>query len=117
MILIIKAFAGRALAVLGRLNVWQLLLIVMTAFAALQSVRLASEQRHARKVEAQLAKAADALNRITTARNEQRRTSETTVTRVIQGQDRVRTIVKTIHDAPNPPDCKTPALDQARNAL
>jgi hypothetical protein len=57
------------------------------------------------------------LQRVTSARNEQVKVSERTVTQVVRGQDSVRTIVKTIHDAPNPPDCRTPQLPEAAKRM
>jgi hypothetical protein len=57
------------------------------------------------------------LNSISTAKNVQKQTTTRTVEKVIQGQRQVQTIVRVIHDAPNPPDCKTPALPELQNAL
>jgi hypothetical protein len=116
-LLALKLFAGNALSAVWRflshLKFWQAVCLGLLCVIVAQHFTLAGERRHAAKVEAQLAKSQAELQRITTARNEQKQTSERTVTQVLQGQDRVRTVVRTIHDAPNPPDCRTPELPEA----
>jgi hypothetical protein len=57
------------------------------------------------------------LDHISTNKNVQKQVTTRTVEKVVQGQVQVRTIVQHIHDAPNPPDCGTPDLDQLRNVL
>lgn len=57
------------------------------------------------------------LDSISTKRNEQAKISTITVTKVVHDQDKIRTVVQHIHDAPNPPDCGTPALPELRNEL
>ena len=49
-------FLGGMLKKLGSLNVWQLLCIALALFGAVQTIRVKTEQRHARKVEQQLSK-------------------------------------------------------------
>jgi hypothetical protein len=119
--LALKLLAGNALsavwAFLGKLSFWQALCIALAIFGLVQTVRVHSEQRHSHKLEAQIGKLSDQLQSISSKRDEQGRTSEKTVTQVIRGQDRVRTVVKTIHDAPNPPDCRTPGIQTLREVL
>lgn len=119
--LALKLFAGNALSAVWRFlrhaSLWQLIALGLAVFALVQHFQLAGERRHSAKVEAQLAKVTAQLQRISTARNDQRVVTQRTVAQVTQGQERVRTVVKAIHDAPNPPDCRTPALDQLRNVL
>jgi hypothetical protein len=55
--------------------------------------------------------------RITSARDRQRSVTEKNVRVVEQGPERVRTVIKEIHDAPNPEGCRTPALDELRRVL
>lgn len=59
MILALKLFAGRFLSFLGKLNIWQLLCIVLAVFAAFQTLRVKAEQRHSAKLERQIVKLAD----------------------------------------------------------
>jgi hypothetical protein len=62
--LVVRAILGRALSFLGKLNLWQVLLIAALLFAGIQTLRLKAEQRHSAKVEHQLSKAVGELNRI-----------------------------------------------------
>jgi hypothetical protein len=107
-LLALKLFAGNALRFLGSLNVWQLLCIVLLAFAGLQTLRLHSEQRHARKLEAQVSKLSGELQRISTTRNNQRVVTEKNVTHareiVKQADERARKV----ESAPLKPNCQTP---------
>jgi hypothetical protein len=57
------------------------------------------------------------LKRITAAKSAQKQTTDKNVAKVIEGQRVVQKIVQVIHDAPNPPDCKTPGLSTLREAL
>jgi hypothetical protein len=55
---------------------------------------------------------------MTVAQKDQIDMSEYGVIKVVQGPERIRTIVKTIEAAPLPANCETPALtDEARNML
>jgi hypothetical protein len=98
---------------LSHLKFWQAVCLGLLCVIVAQHFTLAGERRHSAKVEAQLAKSQAELQRITTARSHQKDISQHTVAQVIQGQERVKTVVKTIHDAPNPPDCRTPELPEA----
>lgn len=80
-------------------------------------VALSLERRHSRKLSERNAYLVSELQRITTAKDEQRKTSERTVREVIEGPERVRTIVRTIREAPNPEGCATPSLDVLRNEV
>lgn len=52
----------------------------------------------------------ETIRQMTVAQKEQTDTSETTVVKVVQGPEKVHTIIKTIHDAPLPANCVTPPL-------
>jgi hypothetical protein len=80
-------------------------LVIVSLFVALKL-----ERAHSAKLSAQ-------LHAITSAQKQQKRTTERTVREVVEGQERVKTIVKTIHDAPNPEGCRTPGLETLRNVL
>lgn len=58
------------------------------------------------------------IRTMTTDKNNQIRVSGKTVTKVIKGQETVRTIIKEVEKTPNPPACATPNIsDAARNLL
>ena len=101
---------GKLWAWLCHRSFWQLACMGLAAFALVQHFQLAGERRHSAKLQAQLTKIED-------AGKQQKRTTERTVREVVEGQERVKTIVKTIHDAPNPEGCATPGLDLLRNVL
>lgn len=52
---------------------------------------------------------------MTTAQDSQGKITTLTVDRVVQGPERVRTVVQHIHDAPIPPKCETPDLPYLRS--
>lgn len=80
-------------------------------------VALSLERRHSRRLTERNAYLVSELQRITTAKDEQKRTSERTVREVIEGPERVRTVVRTIRKAPNPEGCRTPGLETLRNEV
>lgn len=51
---------------------------------------------------------------MTTKQDVQHEVSTRTVTEVVQGPERLRTVIRHIHDAPLPPNCATPDLPFAR---
>ncbi len=57
------------------------------------------------------------LDAISTAKNEQLRTTEGNVLKVESGDPEVRTIVKVIREASNPENCGTPGLTTLREVL
>lgn len=101
--------AKRIGAWLGSLNIWQLACIGLALFAGVQTLRVSAEQRHSAKVEAQLSKAVEKLNAISSKRDEQKR----------ETGERIKVVTRTIHDAerraekvenaPLPGNCKTPS--------
>ena len=106
----IRAFFGGALKWLGGLNGWQLLCIALAIFGAVQTIRLATEQRHARKIETQLVKCTDAQRKLA----EQSKAQQKDVARVIDHyvtveKPVVQRVVERIESAPLPGNCKTPA--------
>jgi hypothetical protein len=117
----VKALAGNALgkawAWLQHRSFWQLVAMALAALCLL----LAYQRNDARHDRDSYLKQRDyyrgELQRVTSKRDEQHKVSDRTVTQVVRGQDSVRTIVKTIHDAPNPPDCKTPQLPEAARRM
>jgi outer membrane murein-binding lipoprotein Lpp len=60
----IQRIGAGALSFLGKLNIWQLLLIAALLVAGVQTIRLKSEQRHSAKLQTQVSKLAQELNRI-----------------------------------------------------
>jgi hypothetical protein len=121
MLAALKMFGGNALAAAMRffsqLTVWQAMCLGLALFALVQHFELAHTRREAANYKTQRDYYLSELQRITSAKDTQTKTSERTVTQVVQGQERVKTVVRTIHDAPNPPDCKTPGLSNLRNVL
>lgn len=89
----------------------------MGALLIVQHFQLVSARHSAARWEKQASGLQQQLKSISTAKNIQKQTTTRTVEKVIQGQKQVQTIVRVIHDAPNPPDCKTPALDTLRGAV
>jgi hypothetical protein len=57
------------------------------------------------------------ISDMTTRQDVQHGISEKTVTKVVQGPERIKTIVQHIHDAPEGPDCTTPDLELLRNTI
>jgi hypothetical protein len=55
-LLALRAFAGRALSFLGKLNGYQIAIIALALFAGIQTLRVSAEKRHSAKVERQLGK-------------------------------------------------------------
>jgi hypothetical protein len=106
--LTVLGIAKRIGAWLTSLSFWQLACIGLALFAGVQTLRLGAEQRHAHKVEAQLSKAVEKLNAISSKRDQQKR----------ETSERIKVVTRTIHDAegrakvveqaPLPGDCKTP---------
>lgn len=88
------------------------------------SIALGMEKRSSAKKSVQLynqslrinALQAD-LDRISAAKNNQKETSQRNVEKVTKQNPTVRTIVRTIKEAPNPNQCATPALDTLRDVL
>jgi hypothetical protein len=52
------------------------------------------------------------LDELTDTQNIQKTATDKTVTKVVQAPAQIVTVVKTIHDAPNPANCGTPVLPQ-----
>lgn len=77
-------------------------------------VSLSLNVRHYKKLYLQDEKTIVVLNEkitsMTTKQNSQTKLSGDNVTKVVQGPKEVESITKVIHDAPLPPDCKTPVL-------
>jgi hypothetical protein len=106
---LIHMFLGGMLKKLGNLNVWQLLCIALALFGAVQTIRVKTEQRHARKVEAQLSKATDLINRL----REESKKNQAEVGKVVDRyvtvtKPEVRERVRVIESAPLPGGCRSP---------
>jgi hypothetical protein len=103
-----KGLFTRVLSFLGKLNIWQLLLIAALLVAGVQTVRVHAEQRHSAKLQTQVSKLAEQLKGISAKRDTQKTITKTNIV----------TVTKTIHDAdgkakqvetaPLPGNCKTP---------
>jgi hypothetical protein len=126
--LAVLGFAKRAgsgvLSYLSRADAWQIVSLALAALLIVQHFQLVSARHDAARWHSQSDKNAklasgykDQLDSISTKRNEQAKVTTRTVEKVVQGQVQIRTIVQHIHDAPNPPDCGTPALGELRNEL
>jgi hypothetical protein len=104
----IQRIGASALSFLGKLNIWQLLLIAALLVAGVQTVRVHAEQRHSAKLQTQVSKLAEQLKGISAKRDTQKTITKTNIV----------TVTKTIHDAdgkakqvetaPLPGNCKTP---------
>jgi hypothetical protein len=118
---LLRLFAGDPLGYIWKwiqhASFWQLVSLGLAALFIVQHFQLVSARHSAAKWEATAGKWKSQLDGISTTRDVQKQVSTRTVTRVIQGQVQVRTVVEHIHDAPNPPDCGTPDVDQLRNVL
>jgi hypothetical protein len=129
MLLALKLFAGNALGAVWRwikaffeaLN-WQGWIgLIAASVCALLWIVAASDARHWKKQSGQFERLYRAdhatLQSISTKRNVQHDVTERTVEKVVKGDPVVQKIVQVIHDAPNPPDCKTPGIETLRNVL
>jgi hypothetical protein len=116
-LLAIGAFLKPVGNLLGRIS-WQGWLCIACALAGLWLVH---DRNHWKAVaterQASLVKLHATLDSISTKRDVQKQVSTRTVEKVVQGQAQVRTVVEHIHDAPNPPDCGTPDLENLRSVL
>lgn len=54
----------------------------------------------------------DQINTMTLAQNTQTTSTQKEVTKVVQGPETVKTVIKQIHDAPEPKNCVTPTLPE-----
>ena len=98
-----------AITWLSHRSFWQLVCLALCAALLVQHLALRSERRHGDKVEAQLSKAVGELNRISTAKNEQKReTSDRikVVTRTIREKERE---AEKVEQAPLPGECQSPS--------
>jgi hypothetical protein len=105
---VIQRIGASALSFLGKLSIWQLLLIAALLVAGVQTVRVHAEQRHSAKLQTQVSKLAEQLKGISAKRDTQKTITKTNIV----------TVTKTIHDAdgkakqvetaPLPGNCKTP---------
>lgn len=98
---------SKAAAWLSHRSFWQIMFGAALLVAGVQTMRLWSEQRHARKVEEQLSKTTAELNRISSTRNTQKQTTGENikvVTRVIHDADQK---ARAVESAPPAPDCRT----------
>jgi len=118
---LLKLFAGDPLGYIGKwlshASFWQLVSLGLAGLFIVQHFQLVSARHSAAKWEKVAVNYGRQLDAISTKRNVQRQVTTRTVEKVVQGQVQVRTIVQHIHDAPNPPDCGTPDVDQLRNVL
>jgi hypothetical protein len=117
----LKLFAGNAISAVWRFlkgaSAWQLIALGLAGLCIILWFQRNDARSDAARWEKQAAGFKAQLDSISTKRNVQHDVTERTVMKVVRGDPVVRKIVQVIHDAPNPPDCKTPALNQARNVL
>ena len=116
-----RLFAGNALGAVWRFlkhaSFWQIVAIALAGLAIVQHFSLVGERRHSAKLQSQVEGLSVQLQRISSAQNEQKDRTANHVEKVVKGDPVVRTIVRNIQQAPNPPDCKTPGLETAKVAL
>ena len=98
-------------------SAWQILCLALACVCIFTHFELVSARHSAARWEKQASGLQAQLNSISNAKNVQHEVTTRTVEKVVQGQRQVQTIVRVIHDAPNPPDCGTPALDTLRGAV
>jgi hypothetical protein len=126
--LLIRAFAGDTLKSawdwLQHASFWQLVSLALATLFIVQHFQLVTARHDAARWHSQSDKnAAQAVNyrrqldAISTRKNVQRQVTGDNVKKVVERQVQIRTIIQHIHDAPNPPDCGTPALGELRNEL
>ena len=116
-----KMFAGNALSAVWRFlkgaSAWQLIALGLAGLCIILWFQRNDARSDAARWEKQAAGFKAQLDSISTKRNVQHDVTERTVEKVVKGDPVVQKIVQVIHDAPNPPDCKTPGLDTAKVAL
>jgi hypothetical protein len=103
------AFLAPALAFLKRLNLSQIALIALAALCLFLKLSLASEQRHSAKLQGQVVKLTAELQRISTAKDEQRVETVKTIAKADAGNKAADKVADRIEAAPLPGNCKTPA--------
>jgi hypothetical protein len=121
MLLALKLLAGNALSAVWRFlkgaSAWQLIALALAGLCIILWFQRNDARSDAERWQKQAAGFKAQLDSISTKRNVQHDVTERTVERVVKGDPVVRTIVRNIQQAPNPPDCKTPGLETAKVAL
>jgi hypothetical protein len=116
-----KLLAGNALSAVWKFlkgaSAWQLIALALAGLCIILWFQRNDARSDAARWEKQAAGFKAQLDSISTKRNVQHDVTERTVEKVVKGDPVVQKIVQVIHDAPNPPGCKTPGLDAARTAL
>jgi hypothetical protein len=116
-----RLLAGNALGAVWRFlkhaSFWQLIALALAGLCIILWFQLNDARSDAARWEKQAAGFKAQLDSISTKRNVQHDVTERTVEKVVKGDPVVQKIVQVIHDAPNPPDCKTPGLETAKAAL
>ena len=87
--LLLRAVLTRVITWLSHLSFWQIMFGLALMVAGALSMRLLTEQRHSAKLSRQLSKAVAELNRISSAKNNQK-----TVTR-----ENIKVVERVVHDA------------------
>jgi hypothetical protein len=121
MLLALKLLAGNALSAVWRFlkgaSAWQLIALALAGLCIILWFQRNDARSDAERWQKQAAGFKAQLDSISTKRNVQHDVTERTVEKVVKGDPVVRTIVRNIQQAPNPPDCKTPGLETAKVAL
>jgi hypothetical protein len=116
-----RLLAGNALGAVWRFlkgaSAWQLIALALAGLCIILWFQRNDARSDAARWQKQAAGFKAQLDSISTKRNVQHDVTERTVEKVVKGDPVVRTIVRNIQQAPNPPDCKTPGIDAARSAL
>lgn len=104
----------------ARITITGAIVALLAAALVVQTVRIEGFKFWPFRIaglKAELSEARAELAGISTAKNEQARTTERTIAKANESQRQAKVITRIIHDAPLPADCGTPALDVARSVL
>src|SRR4051812_39016630 len=104
-----KSVFGAVLAWLSKRSMAELACIALALVCAVEFVALKAEKRHSAKLQAQVSKLNGELQRISTAKNEQRETTKVNIAKADNGRKRAETIARRIEAAPLPGNCRTPS--------
>lgn len=96
-----------------REGIMGLLLIAL----AVSMIALKLEKRHSAKQQAQIVTLSAELQRISTARDEQHKATDTSIAKANDGIKAVQPVKHRLETAPIPANCKTPGIEAAREVL
>lgn len=110
--------AKRGFALLGKLNIWQLLCIGLFCAAAIQTVRLSNRSDQLERANINLNEVRGELKRITDDRNKQKPITQRNIDKAEKGEREAKPIAEKIRNAPIVPGkCETPGIEILRNEI